>query len=289
MAPTVELQVVGLGWPRTGTGSLCDALEELGLGPCYHLRTLLRRTDAWQDWELAADEARNRTRRAELVVKALAGHRSAADVPAAAFWRELLQARELGLLPSSVRFVLPRRPAEEWYESAEATVLAGWLHGGERDAGGSRHSGNMARIVWTRLFGVPRLKLPEERAAAIEAYRQHEEAVVSSAPAGSLLRWAPEDGWRGLCAGLGVPEPDPDGAAFPWRNKRGDAVAELLDGGGRPSAGVLLSIRGLTFILNLALPPLMLAMFCRGRRHGGTAEAVAPAEERVGGLHRKRE
>ena len=33
----MDLKVVGAGFGRTGTLSLKLALEELGLGPCYHM------------------------------------------------------------------------------------------------------------------------------------------------------------------------------------------------------------------------------------------------------------
>ena len=33
----MTLKVIGAGFGRTGTLSLKSALEELGLGPCYHM------------------------------------------------------------------------------------------------------------------------------------------------------------------------------------------------------------------------------------------------------------
>jgi hypothetical protein len=35
---SINLEVIGAGFGRTGTMSLKVALEELGFGPCYHMR-----------------------------------------------------------------------------------------------------------------------------------------------------------------------------------------------------------------------------------------------------------
>ena len=33
--------IIGTGLPRTGTTSLCEALETLGFAPCHHFRTMV--------------------------------------------------------------------------------------------------------------------------------------------------------------------------------------------------------------------------------------------------------
>jgi hypothetical protein len=52
-------------------------------------------------------------------------------------------------------------------------------------------------------------------AAAMAAYDRHNAAVRREVPAERLIEWQPGDGWRPLCAGLGVAEPDED---FPHVN-----------------------------------------------------------------------
>jgi len=256
------LRVIGLGWPRTGTGSLCDALEALGLGPCYHMRTLLRQgSAAWEPWESAANEPANLTRRAEWVLKALRGYASAADVPTVAFWKELLHAHEVGLLPPSVRFVLPRRPAAEWYESAEATVLAGWRRQGgqRRQTPRSEHGRRMARIVWAQLFGRPELQLPNDRQLALDAYERHQKEVSLLVPQDSLVHWAPEEGWSGLCRALSIPDPG-HLPAFPWRNRRHSPVGELLLSSGRvPGTPEWPTLRGAILALSVLAAVAMVA------------------------------
>ena len=46
------MRVIGSGFGRTGTLSLKLALEELGLGPCYHMEEVMRtpaHVEVWND------------------------------------------------------------------------------------------------------------------------------------------------------------------------------------------------------------------------------------------------
>ena len=36
----MALKIIGAGYPRTGTASLKLALEQLGFGPCHHMREI---------------------------------------------------------------------------------------------------------------------------------------------------------------------------------------------------------------------------------------------------------
>lgn len=52
----MALKVIGAGFGRTGTMSLKTALEQLGLGPCYHMvECLPRGPKHWQRWVDAAN------------------------------------------------------------------------------------------------------------------------------------------------------------------------------------------------------------------------------------------
>ena len=43
----MTLKVIGAGFGRTGTKSLKDALEHLGLGPCYHMVEVFKNPQAF--------------------------------------------------------------------------------------------------------------------------------------------------------------------------------------------------------------------------------------------------
>ena len=49
---TEGLKVIGAGFGRTGTMSLKTALEELGFGPCYHMREVFDHPEPgrWLRW-----------------------------------------------------------------------------------------------------------------------------------------------------------------------------------------------------------------------------------------------
>ena len=51
----MALKVVGAGLGRTGTASLKVALEELGIGRCYHMGEVLRNQSHIRHWIDAAD------------------------------------------------------------------------------------------------------------------------------------------------------------------------------------------------------------------------------------------
>jgi Sulfotransferase domain len=51
----MALKAIGAGLGRTGTMSLKAALEQLGLGPCYHrVKCLPRGPEHWRKWIDAA-------------------------------------------------------------------------------------------------------------------------------------------------------------------------------------------------------------------------------------------
>ena len=49
----MTLEVIGAGFGRTGTMSLKVALEELGFGPCYHMKELFRNPEHMGQWRAA--------------------------------------------------------------------------------------------------------------------------------------------------------------------------------------------------------------------------------------------
>ena len=52
---STSITVIGAGLPRTGTLTQKLALEELGLGPCYHWVNVIADLDQVELWERALD------------------------------------------------------------------------------------------------------------------------------------------------------------------------------------------------------------------------------------------
>ena len=105
------LDIVGAGLGRTGTASLKVALEELGVGRCYHMGEVLQDPSVIGEWLKAADGAPNWD-------QLLEGYSAAVDYPACTFWKELSD-----YYPHS-RVVLSVRDAESWFESTNATIMS---------------------------------------------------------------------------------------------------------------------------------------------------------------------
>jgi Sulfotransferase domain len=201
-APDAGLVLIGAGFGRTGTTSLKQALELLGLGPCYHMQTAMTRPGHARFWirarkgEVAADGFR----------RFFDGYRATVDWPACEFHRELMAAYP------QARVLLNVRDADAWYDSTRATLFA------VKDALPWWFPRSVLRmqdaVIWHgRMDGQF-----ADRAAAIAAYEAHIREVRTTVPPERLLEYRVEQGWAPLCAFLGVPVPA--GVPFPRVNDR---------------------------------------------------------------------
>ncbi|HYM55944.1 MAG TPA: sulfotransferase [Solirubrobacteraceae bacterium] len=198
------MRVIGAGLPRTATTTQMFALEQLGVGPCYHMRDLLADLDAglplWEavaegapEWELIFGEAR-----------------STVDWPSARYYRELMD-----YYPSA-KVLLSVRDAEDWVPSMRETVW-GIFQGdsvihhvcaarANIDPLWRRYTTLMHRMTWDEEVGA----LPGDTttdaglAAVMERWN---DTVKDTVPADRLLVWNPREGWDPLCDFLGVEVP----------------------------------------------------------------------------------
>jgi Sulfotransferase domain len=198
--PTMTVQVVGAGLPRTGTATLTKALEQLLGGRCYHMSVLPGHPfDLGAGWNQAL--AGGMPDWGHL----LDGYNAAVDWPASMFWRELSAAN-----PDALVLLSLRDSAETWWQSANATILP------------------VARLAlapdWTEGRGLLDLlerftgsKEWDDPALLMTAYERHNAAVRQAIPAHRLLEWRATDGWGPLCCALGVSVPE---QPLPWTNRR---------------------------------------------------------------------
>lgn len=216
------MKVVGVGFGRTGTASLSEALEHLGFGPCYHMFGVIEEPARMQDW-IAAAEGRDVDWDA-----VFDGYESTVDWPGAAFWREIT-----AHYPQA-KVILTVRDAERWYDSAARTIFKQALvePGPLRRAAfgvltkvspGFRAFIRLTdSVIQTRVFG-GRLR---DRQAAIEAFNAHIEDVCAEIDPDRLLVYNVADGWAPLCAFLNTPVPDTpfprgnDAATFEREDRR---------------------------------------------------------------------
>lgn len=221
----MSLDIIGAGLGRTGTLSLKLALEQLGLGPCYHMMEVHRapeRARAWIegfdgkpiDWDVA-----------------FAGYRSTVDWPACHFWRELA-----AYYPEA-KVLLSKRSAASWYASVQNTILASTKRmSADLAKREPFHPGVLGQKILLEGVFDGRIDDADHAMAVFEA---HNQAVIDAIPKSRLLVYEPGDGWEPLCDFFGVPVPDTE---YPhanttedfqklWENVQSEAGASASEGG----------------------------------------------------------
>lgn len=191
----MALEVIGAGFGRTGTMSLKAALEQLGLGPCYHMVECLPRGPAhWRKW---VDAARGRPNWDAI----FDGFQSAVDFPACSSYKALAAHY------SEARVVLTVRDPERWFESTQETIFAPhWVEYLRTVEMGTFIQRTVNDYLQDRMH---------DRAHLIQRLREHNDEVRRSIPASRLLVFDVKEGWGPLCDFLEQPVPD---RAFPHIN-----------------------------------------------------------------------
>lgn len=200
----MTLDVIGVGFGRTGTYSLKHALEQLGFGPCHHGFELLRHPEQVPLWDraLAGEPVWD---------EVFAGYRSTTDFPSLDCWRELVAAYP------RAKVVLTVRDPDRWYDSL--------LTLGDHLRDPQVRALVQERVPWlgrpTRMFDGVDLT---DRAAVIDRFERHTAEVREVVPADRLLVYEVRQGWGPLCAFLGVDVPTGE---FPRRND-GEELGRLI-------------------------------------------------------------
>jgi Sulfotransferase domain len=198
------MKLIGAGLMRTATTTQMFALEQLGWGPCYHMRDLLADLQAGLPlWEAAADGTPDWAR-------IFGSANSTVDWPSARYYRELME-----VYPEA-KVLLSVREAEPWVRSMRATVW-GIFHGHS-----VIHHVSEARTVldpiWQRYIALMRRISWEEGTGALAGESFSDEGlaglmtrwndtVKATVPAERLLVWDPAEGWEPLCEFLSVGVP----------------------------------------------------------------------------------
>jgi len=147
------LQVIGVGLPRTGTRSLCEALRILGYNAVHcEPERLPLWPDENTDWKCCED------------IEAIT------DTPAPRYWRELC-----GAYPEA-KVILTVRDESEWWTSIERHVNTIRVQG-------SAESVVRADALHALLFGCAK---PNEYWYR-RRFREHNERVIRGIAAGELL------------------------------------------------------------------------------------------------------
>ena len=208
----MTLSAIGAGFGRTGTMSLKLALEQLGLGPCYHMAEVFKNPAAPDWWyEVAQDPAKADWG------KIFEGYNSTVDWPNATYWEELAEAYP------DAKVILTERDPNTWFDSTQATIFA--------DRGPSGPGGRLPADGAQGGLRPVRRAHPRPRDHAISrSSRLHNARVRAAIPAERLLVYEVADGWEPLCDFLGVQVP---GEPMPKVNTR-EQFGVMAAGGGVP-------------------------------------------------------
>lgn len=191
--------MIGAGFGRTGTLSLRTALERLLGGRCYHMSEVLADFKRARDWVAAA--------RGEDMDwhRVFDGYVATVDWPACVFWSEIASA-----FPDA-KVLLSTRPPDRWWASYSATIHQLMLRtpppenaAADDDFAAVSEMGTL--VVRERTFGGSYETL--ERDAIVAAYERHNAHVRATAPSDRFLEFDVVQGWKPLCAFLGVDVPD---------------------------------------------------------------------------------
>jgi hypothetical protein len=218
---TADLVLIGAGLPRTGTLTQKLALEQLGLGPCYHWVNVIADLDQVGLWDRALDGEAPWG-------EVFAGHRSTVDWPGGYFYRELMDAYP------EAKVLLSVREGEGWERSFRETIwtmsygqslMPLLAHArAEVDPRWRRYLALVDRMFWgpegTFAAG-------SEPAQLIEQMAAHNEQVKRVVPAERLLVWEVGEGWGPLCEFLGVDVP---AEPLPHANDRDTFLERVIDG-----------------------------------------------------------
>ena len=192
----MTLKVIGAGYPRTGTSSLKLALEQLGFGPCHHMREIIMEPSSAARWVEAVEGHPDW----EAIFE---GYQSCTDAPGCCFWRELAD-----YYPDA-KVLLSVRDPDQWFDSTQATVFSDQMLG--RQMGPLMHE-FFAKVV-TREFGGD----IHDRDFMLAQFERRRQEVIAAIPEPRLLVYDVREGWEPLCAWLGVAVPE---TPFPHSNTR---------------------------------------------------------------------
>lgn len=213
----VPLEVLALGYSRTGTLSMRGALEILGYPDVYHFSSFydnVQDCDVWLELINAKFEGRGTVTKQQF--DGLLGHCGAVtDMPCHLFAAELMQ-----YYPDA-KIVLVERDIDSWNKSWSDFLENSFNPVFPMLAKLDPYF--MGRIVGVGVSGVDKQvgsakTLAAARARSKEEYQKHYALVRSLAPKNTLLEYRLTDGWEPLCRFLGKEVPD---VPFPHVNDSG--------------------------------------------------------------------
>lgn len=180
----MTLSVIGTGFGRTGTESMRQALNTLGVGPTHHMHEMGKGSNR-QNWLELVKGAEPEWD------KLFKGYSACVDWPSAFYWPALIDEYP------DAKVLLTMRSAESWWKSFKATILKHILDYNDPN-------GFAQLLIAEQVFE----GRPDDRAHALKIYNRNVEEVMATVSPDRLLVHNLGDGWEPLCLWLGVPRPE---------------------------------------------------------------------------------
>ncbi|MFT5111120.1 MAG: hypothetical protein ACI8P9_000431 [Parasphingorhabdus sp.] len=200
----MSLNVVGVGMGRTGTASLKVALEQLGIGRCYHMTEVMQHPVCIQDWVNAANGTPDWD-------KIFDGYGATVDNPACGFWKELCN------FYSQAKVILTVRDAESWFNSTNETIHSTGFASFIKNS-------PWGEMIQRTIFDTMDNRM-QDKDFMMSFFNNRSDEIIDTIAPERLLIYKVADGWGPLCEFLEIGEPDID---FPRINSRNE-TKELLD------------------------------------------------------------
>ncbi len=223
----MSVQVIGAGFPRTGTTTLKKSLEILGYSKTYHMKELL--VNPWYLKYWTSLRETGSTQWEELYD----GYQASVDFPCYPWYKEHL------LQYPNAKVILTVRDFESWYESVLKTVYtAGPQSAGEKVKMLLKMSVNarVRRVVKcikffkSCFFGDQFQDRFSDKEYVRSVWEQHIADVKAHVSEEQLLIYNVRQGWEPLCEFLDLPIPKED---LPHLNKKENfrkMMPELMKG-----------------------------------------------------------
>ncbi|KAK7062393.1 hypothetical protein R3P38DRAFT_3167382 [Favolaschia claudopus] len=203
---TVPMQVLALGFSRTGTTSMRIALEKLGYNETNHGFTVWTNPLEMEMWTVDGGDQRQVLWQGQ----AIRTRRAVTDIP------HILFAKELIVAYPEAKVILTTRNVDSWWKSYHDTIgnalnsCIGDLTA-RIDAKTAGKVREFWRLAFLAMFGTT--NVTEE--VAKKRYLEYYDEVRSFVPADRLLEYRVGEGWESLCQFL---EKDVPSEPFPKTN-----------------------------------------------------------------------
>jgi len=197
----MALQIIGAGFPRTGTTTLKKSLETLGFEKAYHFKDLIANPSKLVHWEEIENEGQTNFE------QLFEGYKASVDFPGYPYYKILMNTYP------DAKVILTIRDFEGWYESNFNTI---WKVEPTNDCLKFMHNTYLVKQFNNKFCS---------KDIAEEMFHSHNNEVIKFVPKDRLLIYEVKDGWEPLCSFLKLTVPK---EPFPHLNKK-ENFSEMLD------------------------------------------------------------